>query len=64
MQTTNRPSILEFCYNLRREYENIQIKSKLLAQVDVFNIIFRKNEQGCTDFISLLKSALDFLQYM
>ena len=52
MQTTNRPSILEFCYNLRREYENIQIKSKLLAKVDVFFIIFRKNEHS--DLLILL----------
>jgi len=50
MHTTYRPSILEFCYNLRREYENIQIKSKLLAKV--FNIIFRKNEHS--DLLILL----------
>jgi len=34
MHTTYRPSILVFCF--------IKLKSKLLANVGVFNIIFRK----------------------
>jgi len=41
--------------------KKIQIKSKLLAKVGVFDIIFRKNE---VSLISLLNSALNILQYI
>ena len=65
MNKTYRPSIFSVCYKLRTEkweYENIQIKSILLAKMGVFNIIFfeKKNEHGDI----LLNSALIFVQYM
>jgi len=40
-----------------KEYENIQIKSKVLAKVGLFNITFRK-KQAPTVFISLLNPAI------
>jgi len=47
---------------LKREYENIQIKANLLAKVGVFNI--ERTSTVTYFFICLLNSALTFLQYM
>ena len=56
MHKTYRPSMFSVLFQLKvlisQEYENIQIKSKLLAKVGVFNIIFRKKEQN--DLLFLL----------
>jgi len=40
MHKTYRPSM----FSVKRKYENIQIKPKLLAKVGLFKIILRKNE--------------------
>ena len=53
MHKTYRPSIFSVLLQLDKwEYENIQIKSKLLAKVGLVKIIFQKNEHG--DLLFLL----------
>jgi len=51
MYKTNIPSIFSVLLQLKdlireNSYENIQINSKVLSKVGVFNIIFRKNEHS------------------